>query len=614
MNYSQLAKDIIKHVGDKENVASLEHCATRLRFKLKDKSKADKVAVEKLKGVITVMESGGQFQVVIGNSVGDVYKEIVKITNLGEAASSTDNTASDQNIFNKAVDIISGIFTPILGALAGAGILKGLLSIFLALNWMTKASGIYQIWYAAADSVYYFLPLLLAFTAAKKFGANQFVAVTVAGALIYPRIVDLFNKGDNITFFGIPVLLMNYASTVIPIILAVWLLSILERFSNKVIHDSIKNFLTPLICIAVIVPLTFIVFGPIGIYVANTIAKACLFLYDANPVLAGIFIGGVWQTLVIFGVHWSFIPIKMNNIAQYGKDPLGPLLAPSNFTQAGAALGVFLKTKNKKLKAIAGAASLTALFGITEPSIYGVNLPLKKPFFCASVAGAVGGAISGYAHCYQYSMGIPGLLTLPVFFGPGFTEFLIGIAVAFMLSVVLTYLVGFDDPVEDEEINSDNLADERVIVSETIASPLVGQVIPLSEAKDATFASGALGQGIAVEPTDGRLVSPVSGTLASIFPTGHAIGIVSDNGAEILIHIGFDTVQLNGKFFKLHVKQGEHVEKGQLLVEFDVESIKKAGFAVTTPVVITNSDKYSAVVGMNKGNVKINDALLQLSV
>lgn len=615
MDYSKLAKAIIEYAGGDKNVASLEHCATRLRFKLKDPTKADKAAVEKLKGVIAVMESGGQFQVVIGNAVSDVYKAIVATSNLTLGESKTSTNGSDSSIFNKAVDIISGIFTPILWALAGAGILKGLLSIAISLEWLTKASGTYQIWYAAADSVYYFLPMLLAFTAAKKFEANQFIAVTIAGALIYPGIVDLYGKGGAVQFLGIPVLLMKYAYTVIPIILAVWLLSVLERFINRIIHDTIKNFLTPLICIAVIVPVTFIVAGPIGIYVGNTLAQTCLFLYNANPIIAGMFVGGLWQILVIFGLHWSFIPLKMNNIAQFGKDPLGPLLAPSNFTQAGAALGVFLKTKNKNLKAIAGTASVTAIFGITEPSIYGVNLPLKKPFICASIAGAIGGGIAGYSHANQYSMAIPGILTLPVFYGPGFTEFIIGVVTAFVLSVFLTYIVGFDDPVEEKEVVSEKLRDEGgAVKGEIIGSPLAGRVVSLANMTDETFASGMLGQGIAVEPTDGRVVSPVDGMLATVFPTGHALGIISDQGAQILIHVGVDTVNLKGEFFKLHVTQGGRVTKGQLLVEFDVENIKKAGFVVTTPVIITNTDQYSAVEGLGKAFVQIDDELLKLTV
>jgi len=610
MNYSQIGKDIIKNVGGEDNVNSIMHCATRLRFKLKDKSKANKEVIKNLDGVITVIESGGQFQVVIGNLVGDVYDEILRSTKLGADSQNSIDVVPEGNLFNKALDIIAGIFTPLLGALAGTGILKGLLLVFTTFNLLSPTSGTYQILYAVSDSVFYFLPMILAFTAAKKFGANQVLAITLGGALIYPNLIALVAKNAHTSFFGIPVILINYSSTVIPIIIAVWILSILERYFNKVIHASIKNFLTPLICLVVVVPLTFMVFGPFGTYLGNALATGYLFLYNTNPIIAGIFIGGLWQILTLFGLHWGFVPLIINNISKYGKDTMLPLIASSNFSQAGAAFGVFLKTKNKKLKALAGSCVVTGVFGITEPTIYGIGLPLKKPFVCACISGAVGGGIAGAFHSEAYAMAIPSIASLPIFFGPTFVGFIISITVSFVLAAVLTYVVGFKDPV-DETIE---VQEEQISIKEIIASPLAGAIKQLSEVKDEAFASGDLGKGIAIEPIDGKLISPISGIVTAVFPTGHAIGITSDNGAEILMHIGLDTVNLQGKYFKLHVKQGDHVDKGQLLVEFDINKIKELGYDVTTPIVITNSDKYLEVITTKELNIQVNNDLLVLEI
>lgn len=447
VNKNELAKEIILGVGGEANVNSVVHCATRLRFSLKDNNQANKSVVEKIPGVISVVESGGQFQVVIGNTVGDVYNEIGKNTDLlNDSHKSQKETKSENgNILGRIVDILSGIFAPLLGAMAGAGMLKGILMIAVTANWLATTDSTYRILFAAADSIFYFLPVALAYTSARKFGANPALAISVAGALIYPDIITMVNEGVNATMFGLPVILMNYSSTVIPIILAVALLSYLEKTLNKIIHEAARNFLTPLICLVIIVPLTFLVFGPFGTYVSTGLANGYTFLYDFSPIIAGAFIGAFWQALVIFGVHWGFIPIMMNNIAIFGFDTIAAMLAPSNFGQAGASLGVFLKTKKPEVKAIAGSAALTGFFGITEPAIYGVTLKYKKPFIIASITSAIGGAIAGASGANATASVIPSILTLPVFFGKGFILFLIGLAATYVSSAVLTYLFGYKD-------------------------------------------------------------------------------------------------------------------------------------------------------------------------
>ncbi|MER2124903.1 MAG: beta-glucoside-specific PTS transporter subunit IIABC [Exiguobacterium indicum] len=587
MKYDQLAKEIIESVGGEQNVSSLVHCATRLRFVLKDKAKADKLKLEKLEGVIAVKESGGQFQVVVGNTVPEVYQAIGKQTKLMEESTESRETNEKGNIFGRAIDIISSIFTPLLGVMAGAGILKGLLAIATNAGWLIPTETTYIILNATADSLFYFLPILLAVTSARKFGANQFVAMTVAGALIYPTIIQLKTEAVATTFFGIPVTMMSYTSTVIPIILAVWVMSYVEKFFNRYVHESVKNFVTPLIALVTIVPLTLIVFGPIGVTSGDLIAAFILKVLAFNPILAGAFIAGVWQILVIFGIHWGVVPIFINNIATKGYDYIKPATAPAIFAQAGASFGVMLRSKNKKLKTLAGSTGITALFGITEPAVYGVTLRLKRPFIAAVISAAVGGGIVGHFGSVAVASGPPGLLTLPVFIGDSMTAFyglLIGVGVSFFLSMVLTYILGFeDDPIEKEVEKNVRPSTEM-----TIPSPVSGQIVSLEKVSDSVFASGAMGKGFAVVPTEGKVIAPVSGQVTAIFASKHAIGIRSEDGMEILIHVGIDTVRLDGTHFELHVTQDQKIEPGDILITFDMESIQAEGYDIITPVIFTN--------------------------
>ncbi len=620
MDNQKLAKEIIKQVGGEENVNSLIHCATRLRFKLKDNSKANKDKLENTEGIITTKESGGQFQVVIGNTVPEVYQEIGKITNLLDDDRKQDSQENEKsgNLLGRIVDVISSIFAPLLGVMAGAGILKGLLLISDNFNWLDAEGTTYTILYAASDSLFYFLPLLLAVTTARKFGANLFTALTVAGALVYPSIIDLEAAGDPVGFFGIPVVMMPYSSTVIPIILSVIMMSYVEKFANRFIHQSVKNFLTPLISLVVMVPLTLIVFGPIGVSIGNGIADALLAGFNFSPLLAGAVLGAGWQIFVIFGVHWGLVPVFINNVAVYGQDGIKPAATASVFAQTGAAFGVFLKTKNKKMKALAGSATVTALFGITEPAVYGVTLRLKKTIYCRN-----------YRWCCRWCNHWLWRYTGICFRSTGITDFtyflwtrrrrflalIIGITASFIISAVLTYILGFDDPVEDPVQEPGAVSNEKETietVDEQIMSPIEGTSKPLTEVSDPTFSSEAMGQGIAIEPRVGRVVSPVDGTITVAFKTKHAIGIASDKGAEILIHVGMDTVQLDGEHFISHIKEGDKIKVGDVLVEFDMDKIKEAGYEITTPVIITNSNQYSVIEPTNRKDLKESDTLLTL--
>ncbi|OWR32993.1 PTS beta-glucoside transporter subunit IIABC [Saccharibacillus sp. O23] len=636
MSYKKLARDIVQGVGGENNVVSLVHCATRLRFTLKDNAKADKELLGRTDGIITVKESGGQFQVVVGNKVPEVYAAIGEVSGIlsesKDGEKSNDKASAGKKGFGAVIDVISSIFAPLLGVMAGAGILKGLLLIADNLGWLPKTSSTYIILFGAADSLFYFLPVLLAVTTARKFGGNIFTAMTVAGALLIPSITALNGAETPVTFFGIPVVMMSYSSTVIPIILAVIVMSKLEKFFNRVIHESVKNFITPMLSLAIMVPLTLLIFGPFGVYVGNGIADALLAAFSFSPLIAGAILGAGWQLLVIFGVHWGLVPVFINNIAVYGRDGIKPAATASVFAQTGAAFGVMLKTKNKKLKTLSASATLSALFGITEPAVYGVTLPLKRPFIAGIIGGAVGGAIIGQGGTQAFASGAPGLLTLPIFYGPGgqgFPALIIGIVASFVISATLTYILGFKDPVEegdggkvsaDQPVKGSAGASAGTAASapvtaraagETALSPLSGTVVPLADVPDPAFAAEAMGKGVAIEPSVGRVVAPFDGTVTVAFKKKHALAVVSDTGAEILVHVGVDTVKLDGQHFTSHIQEGDRVKAGQLLLEFDIEQIRAAGYPTVTPVIVTNTFDYEDVLALQQGPVQAGDELLE---
>ncbi|WP_261894457.1 PTS transporter subunit EIIC [Vibrio porteresiae] len=454
MAYEQLAKEILGGVGGKANVQSLVHCATRLRFKLNSIEKADKEQVKALDGVIAAVESGGQFQVVIGNHVGQVFQAVQAEMGGLVAAKEADALKDKQNALSVFIDIISGIFTPMIGIMAATGILKGLLALSLACGWLTAQSGTYQILFATSDSLFYFFPLALGYTAGTKFGCNPFLSLAIGGALVHPTMMAAFNAShaadyQGLDFFGIPVTFMNYASSVIPIIFATWLCSILEKRFNQWLPSAIRNFVTPLICLVIVVPLTFLVIGPISTDISEMLASAYQFVYGASPVIAGVVMGACWQIFVIFGLHWGFVPIFMNNLSVLGADSMVPLLLPAVFGQAGAALGVFLYIRDQKAKAIAGSAFIAGLFGITEPAIYGVNLPRKKPFAIGCISGAIGGAVVGFYQAHVYSFGFPSVLAFPQFIPPTGVDVSVwavigGGFLAMILATVLTFLFARD--------------------------------------------------------------------------------------------------------------------------------------------------------------------------
>ncbi|PZL73044.1 PTS beta-glucoside transporter subunit EIIBCA [Enterococcus plantarum] len=606
----EIAERVLTLVGGEENVNSVVHCATRLRFNLKDEDKAETEELNQDPDVIQVVRSGGQYQVVIGSHVSDVYKELMAHSGLGEDDTEK-NEGPKGNVFNQLIDIISSIFTPFLGAMAGAGVLKGFLTLAVTLNWLTAESGIYVVLFAIADGIFTFLPIILAFTAAKKFKTNQFLAVCLAMALVHPSITAL--AGQTLSFAGIPVIIgaSAYTSSVIPIILAVYVQSYVERFFKKVIPYFLQIICVPLAVFLVMAPVTFIAIGPIGTILGDLLGKGYDGIYGFSPIIAGAVMGGLWQVFVMFGMHWGFVPIMLLNLSATGIDTMAPMLLPAVLSQGGAALAVFFMTKNVKLKGLALSSTITSIFGITEPTVYGVTLPLKKPFIAACIGGAVGGAFIGFSHVQNYVFGLISLLSLPGFIPQdtkdtsGLVAAVIGTVIAFVIGFVLTFILKFDDKPEagsetPKETNSKAQNNNDRIV---LTSPITGTIVPLEKVEDQVFSSGALGKGIAIEPTVGELYAPANGEITTLFPTGHAVGITTEDGAEVLMHIGMDTVEMDGDGFELVVKQGDKVKQGDLLVKFDIEKIKAAGHPVVTPIVVTNSGDYLDVLDMDQTDV-----------
>ncbi|AQR96259.1 beta-glucoside-specific PTS transporter subunit IIABC [Clostridium saccharoperbutylacetonicum] len=629
MDYKRLSTDIIKNVGGKENVLTLTHCATRLRFNLKDDSKANTEVLKSTKGIMGVVNKGGQYQVIIGSDVANVYAEINKVASFDNDSQSDDK--NDKGPVVRVLDTIAGIFTPIIPAITGAGMLKAVLALLVTFKVIAANSQVYAVLNFMADAAFYFLPFLIANSAAKKFKCNAYMAMSIAAVILHPNfaaMVDVAKKGGTgIYFFGLPITLASYSSSVIPIILGVWFMSFVEPIADKVSPKPIKFFTKPLLTLLITGLATLIVLGPLGIVCGNGISAAIAFLNTYARWLVPLIVGTFSPLLVMTGMHYGLIPIGINNLATAGFDTVvGPGMLGSNIAQGGAALAVALRTKNSELKQLASSAGITAVCGITEPAMYGVTLKLKRPLISVMIGGGASGLFLGLSGVGRYTSGSPGLLALPGYIGTdGFRNIMfacIGAAIAFVVSFVATLILGFEDIPEaqiadskaDEIIETEvAVTEENVVKDSIIYSPIEGKVVPLNEVNDPMFSEKMMGNGVAIIPKEGRVVSPVNGTVNAVFDTKHAIGIVSNEGAEILIHIGLDTVKLGGKFFDAKIKVGDSINVGDLLVEFDIEEIKKAGYDVITPVIITNTAAYAEIsIEASKVSIKEKDHLMDL--
>ncbi|MEQ2473357.1 beta-glucoside-specific PTS transporter subunit IIABC [Laedolimicola intestinihominis] len=625
MDYNKIAQDILDNVGGKANVKQVTHCFTRLRFILKDESLAKKDVVEHLEGVISVVVSGGQFQVVCGAKVTKIYDATVAILGDAVAGGSVDEQVPDQKqpLGNLILQKITEIFTPLVPAIAAAGLIKGLLAAFAKVPGFDTTNSTYIIMNTASNVIFYFMPIFLAYTASKALKCSTVVAMMLGGFICHPTIDALVQDvATKSTIFGLPVIKMAftvgesskvfaYTESVIPILLGVIVLYFLEKFLKKVVPEILQLILVPGLSLIIMVPVMLTVVGPVGIYVGYIIQFLYNALYGFSPVLGGIIVGGLWGVCVIFGAHRALLPIGLNDVALTGTNTLMCFAGSANFSQAGAALGVMLKTKSQDLKQVAASASLSAwLVGITEPAIYGCNLRLKKPMVCAVIAGALGGGIMGIGHAVNTGFANNGILTIMSYYGEGtslgqFVAYLLGIAVAFFGAAILTYIVGFEDvdavPAGAAALESDlAMPTAPAHTGETveIASPVEGKAYPLNEVQDEVFASEALGKGIAVLPTKGEVVAPADCTVSVLYPTLHAMGLKLEDGTELLIHIGMDTVAMNGDGFTKHVNEGDKIKKGTPIVSFDIDKIKAAGYDTTVSVIISNTADFAEVTGV----------------
>ncbi|KOY18026.1 beta-glucoside-specific PTS transporter subunit IIABC [Paenibacillus xylanivorans] len=632
MDHKKMGDDIVRLVGGEANINGLVHCATRLRFDLKDSKKAERETLEKHDGIITVVESGGQFQVVIGSNVAHVYAEIMKNRDFGgDSSSSAESTGKKTSVLSKVFEIISGSFSPLIPAMAGSGMLKALLTVLTMLGWMSDTSDTYLILSAAGNAVFYFLPIFLGITLGMKLKANPYVAGVIGAALMEPNFTGLMDKGSDVSFLGIPVVMMNYSASVFPIFISISIYAVLDKLLKKIILKDLQLFLVPMIALMIMVPLSAMAFGPFGTTVGDWISSGVTWLIGVSGILSGIVLGGFMTFMVIFGLHWGFTPITIQNIG-VGGDPIEAMAAAAVFAQIGVAFGIFLKAKkNKTLRTLAGSTSLTGLLaGVTEPIVYGLILRYKRVIPIVVIAGAIGGAINGHFGVKMTAYVFHNIFAIPVYTPT--VVYVIAIACSFAVAAVLTVMFGYESKTKDtaseknESVSNtatESTPEELPVVPETktteikkeqIFSPLTGKAVALSTINDPAFSTGAMGKGLAIVPEIGEVVAPVDGVVTSLFPTGHAIGLTTNAGTEILIHIGINTVALKGKHFNPVVQEGDIVRQGDLLIQFEIDKIKEAGYETVTPVIVTLTQQEVDVFETTQKNVQKNDVLLTLVV
>ena len=621
MDYKSLAEMILQNVGGSGNVSGLTHCATRLRFNLKDESKANTDVLKKTKGVMGVVSSGGQYQIIIGSDVASVYRPLSEMC---EIKDSKNDKGEKKPWYATAIDTLSGIFTPILPALTASGMLKAVLSLLVAFKLVDSGSQSYQVINFMADATFYFLPILLANSAAKKFKCNPYLAMMLGGMLLHPNFVNMVaaskESGEAIRLFMIPIYNAGYSSSVIPIILSVWFMSVVEPVADRISPKAIKFFSKPLITALLTGVVTLSVLGPAGYIISNYLADF-LRSMEAYGWLVSMVLGALFPLLVMTGTHYAIVPVGINNRMTMGYDSLVyPNNLASNIAQGAATLAVAFKSKVEETKQLAYSAGITAVCGITEPALFGINVPKRTPLYSAMAGGAAGGLFVGLMHVKNYSGGSPGLLTLPSYTGGDSLKDLyfaiIGSAIAFAVAFVISYVL-YKDPKEEEtttealpEASPEKKAGSANAAN--ICAPVTGKAVALKEVSDPTFGEEILGKGIAIIPADGHVVSPINGTVVTVFETLHAIGLKSDDGVEVLIHIGLDTVKLKGKHFTARAKSGDKVTVGTPLVDFDVEKVKEEGYDVITPVIISNTFEYGDVLGVTDQEVKAGDSVIKV--
>ncbi|CAI0792744.1 beta-glucoside-specific PTS transporter subunit IIABC [Serratia proteamaculans] len=614
MDYKQLGLEILAKVGGKGNVSKLTHCATRLRMEFNDDSKVEAKAIEALPGVISVVERGGQFQIVVGNNVQQTFRTLQKEIGALEGRQSDKKSQARGGVISQIISVISTTFTPVIPAITGAGMIKALLAILKLTGTIDAASPTYHLLDTIADAAFFFLPVLLAYGAAIKFECNPILAMTIAGVLLHPNLAQMLAAGTPIDFIGIPVRMADYAGSVLPIIFTVWLMSYIERFAEKVSPTMIKFFTKPMIILLVTAPLALVVVGPFGIFLNDLVAAGATIVDGKASWLIPMLMGGLQPFLVITGTAWAMTPIATGQLSKNGFEMInGPGMLASNIAQGAATLCVAFRTKNKNLRQLASSAGFTALLGITEPSLYGVTLKLRRPLIAAMIGGGCAGVYAGLSGLVRYAFVSPGLAALPAFIGENpmnIVHALVTCAIAIVVTFALTWILGFEDPVEEQDtaVTASLSGDEQQIFS-----PLSGQLVALDQVNDDVFSQGLLGQGVAIRPQEGLLRAPLDGEVVTFLPSMHAVGIKGDNGVELLVHIGIDTVNLAGQHFSSNLQIGDRVKMGDELVRFDLAAIAGLGYDLTTPVLVVNSEAFPQLSCRQPGRVGFGEPIISLN-
>lgn len=631
MKTEELAKEIIANIGQ-DNITYATHCATRLRFNVKDESQVNLKALDRLEGVLRAQFNSGQLQIIIGAKVKSVFDAVSEKLDLENQDIEVKAVQQKKNVISLVVETVAGIFGPVIPVLIGCGMVKSVLAILTTMNLLETTSGAYQTFSLISDLIFYFFPFFLAVSAAKKFKTNEYLAVALAGAYMYPTIMEGAAKVaetgvTSLSFFGLPLLLVNYKSTIIPIIISVWVMSYVYRFVNKRIPDMFKILFVPMIVLFIMVPLGLIVFGPLGTYFGSGVAQIVTYLYTVNGVIGAFLFGTFRPLLIIFGMHYAITPINSQLIAEYGYSVISPANLTGNLAQAGACIGVFLLLKHKASKSSALSSGVTAMFGITEPAIFGFNLKYKRPFICAMLAGGIGAAYINFWGGGATALILPGILALPTYIADSYIHIIIGVAISITLALVAVLIWGIEEEIpapvtasvgngtdgsaaaNASAATSESHALTRPTGTMIVGSPINGIVKNITEIDDPIF---ALGSGAAVESIDGKVYAPFDGKVVSLFPTKHAIGLMSNEGVEMLVHVGINTVKLKGKHFTAYVQQDQVIKQGDLLIEYDHEAIRAAGFDTVVPIIISNTFEYQSVEQIAEDRVVQNEALLRI--
>lgn len=614
MDYAKTAEQIFEKVGGAGNIDAVTHCVTRLRLNLKSMDGVDEEAVRKIPGVAGVVNQGGQFQVVIGQSVPQVYAEFVKLGDFSSKQEKPSGSGEKKGALNTILDTIAGIFLPIMPIIAGAGMIKALLAILKAASLIDTGGMEYYFLNFVADAAYYFLPVYLGASAAKKFGCNMFMGMFMGAMLLHPNFSALAEQGDMVSVFGLPVRIATYSSSVVPIILIVWTLSYVQKFVEKIVPDAIKFVARPLLTVLIMMPVAFCVLGPLGSFLGDGLVSILLAIDGVAPWILPTVIGAFMPYLVMTGMHYSLLPAYVSELSMFGHETvIGPGNLPSNIAQGGAALAVAVKTKNREFKELAVSGGFTALLGITEPVLYGVHMQLKRTLIAVSVGGGLGGLYAGITGVQRFGGGGAGLAALGLYIGDdpmNLVNAVISCIIAFAVSFILVLVLGFDDMPSDQMESQESEA--PALPGCTFQAPVSGKMCGIAEVADQAFASKALGDGIGIVPSEGHIVSPCDGTIEAAYETGHAFGIKTAGGTEVLLHIGMDTVRMDGRGFTAHVKQGDHVKAGDPLVDVDLDAVRTAGFDTTVVLVVCDAGETGTVSYGEDRAVAAGDTVMRL--